>query len=66
MVLEAGFGFSFLGLVISYLPVLYQSFSSRELRILLLDARAGSPPSAAEFILRGGSDPANMEKRLAE
>jgi hypothetical protein len=34
MVLEAGLGFSFLGLVIGYLPVLYQSFSSRELRIL--------------------------------
>jgi hypothetical protein len=66
MVLEAGFGFSFLGLVIGYLPVLYQSFSSRELRILLLDARAGSPPSALQFILRRGSDPAKLEQRLAE
>jgi hypothetical protein len=66
MVLEAGFGFSFLGLVIGYLPVLYQSFSSRELRILLLDARAGSPPSAGQFILRRGGDPAKLEARLAE
>jgi hypothetical protein len=65
MVLEAGFGFSFLGLVIGYLPVLYQSFSSRELRILLLDARAGSPPSAAQFILRRGNDPEKLEDRLA-
>lgn len=66
MVLEAASGFSFLGLVIGYLPVLYQSFASREVRILLLDARAGSPPSAAQFILRRGSDPAKLEQRLAE
>ncbi|SEE16591.1 hypothetical protein SAMN05519104_5377 [Rhizobiales bacterium GAS188] len=66
MVLEAGFGFTFLGLVIGYLPVLYQSFSSRELRILLLDARAGSPPSAAEFLLRRGPNPAKLEERLAD
>ncbi len=66
MVVEAAFGFTFLGLVIGYLPVLYQSFSNRELRILLLDARAGSPPSAVEFILRRGSNPAKLEARLAE
>jgi len=66
VVLEAGFGFSFLGLVIGYLPVLYQSFSSRELRIMLLDARAGSPPSAAQFLLRRGSDPDRLEERLAD
>jgi hypothetical protein len=66
MVLEAGFGFSFLGLVIGYLPVLYQSFSSRELRILLLDARAGSPPSAVQFMLRHGADPSDLGERLAD
>ena len=66
MVLEAGLGFSFLGLVIGYLPVLYQSFSARELRILLLDARAGSPPSALQFILRRGDDPVRLEQRLAD
>ena len=66
MVLEAGTGFSFLGLVIGYLPVLYQSFSSRELGILLLDARAGSPPSAAELLLRRGCDPEKLEQRLAD
>lgn len=66
MVLEAGFGFSFLGLVIGYLPVLYQSFSTRELRILLLDARAGSPPSAAQFILRLRDDAATLQERLAD
>ena len=66
MVLEAGFGFSFLGLVIGYLPVLYQSFSSRELRILLLDARAGSPPSAIQFLLRRGNNREDLERRLAD
>ena len=49
--IEGGLGISFLGLVIGYLPVLYQSFSKRELRISMLDARAGSPPSA-EGLLR--------------
>ncbi len=66
MVLEAGFGFSFLGLVIGYLPVLYQCFSSRELRILLLDARAGSPPSAAQFLFRRGESHQSLEQRLAD
>ncbi|HEY4087608.1 MAG TPA: hypothetical protein VGM43_16825, partial [Bryobacteraceae bacterium] len=35
---------------IGYLPVFYQSFSSRELTISLLDARAGSPPSAGAML----------------
>jgi hypothetical protein len=36
------------------------------LRILLLDARAGSPPSAAELLLRRGNDPEKFEERLAD
>jgi hypothetical protein len=51
-VVEAGTGFGFLAVVISYLPVVYQGFSRREVNIVLLDARAGSPPTAAE-LLRG-------------
>ena len=51
-VLESGMGFGFLALVIGYLPVLYQSFSRREVNITLLDARAGSPPTAAELLRR--------------
>jgi hypothetical protein len=51
-VLEAGIGFGFLALVIGYLPVLYQAFSRREVTISLLDARAGSPPTAAEMLRR--------------
>lgn len=55
-VLEAGTGFGFLALVIGYLPVLYQSFSRREVNITLLDARAGSPPSAEELLRRHAGD----------
>ncbi|HET7840241.1 MAG TPA: potassium channel family protein [Terriglobia bacterium] len=51
-VLETGTGFGFLAVVISYLPVLYGAFSKREVNISLLDARAGSPPTAAELLRR--------------
>lgn len=51
-VVETGLGFTFLAVVISYLPVLYQAFSHREVTISLLDARAGSPPSAGQLFLR--------------
>ena len=51
-VIEAGIGFGFLAAMIGYLPVLYAAFSRREVTISLLDARAGSPPSAAEGLLR--------------
>jgi len=51
-VIEAGAGFGFLALVITYLPVLYQAFSRREVNVSLLDARAGSPPSAVELLRR--------------
>jgi hypothetical protein len=51
-VLESGTGLGFLAIVISYLPVLYGAFSRREANISLLDARAGSPPTAAELVRR--------------
>jgi hypothetical protein len=51
-VIEAGLGFGFLALAISYLPVLYGAFSRREVNISMLDARAGSPPTAAELLKR--------------
>jgi hypothetical protein len=56
-VMEAGMGFAFLGVVIGYLPVIYNSFATREIEISLLDARAGSPPTAAEFLGRLGCCP---------
>jgi hypothetical protein len=52
VVFESGIGFGFLALVLSYLPVIYQAFSRREVNIVLLDARAGSPPTACELLRR--------------
>ncbi|WP_263378994.1 potassium channel family protein [Granulicella paludicola] len=51
-VLEAGTGLGFVALVIGYVPVLYNAFSSREVPVAMLDARAGSPPTAGELLLR--------------
>jgi hypothetical protein len=52
VVSEVALGFVFLALVISYVPVIYQAFSRRELRISILDARAGSPATAVEILRR--------------
>jgi hypothetical protein len=52
IILEAGTGFGFLAVVMGYFPVLYGAFSRREVSISLLDARAGSPPTAAELLRR--------------
>ena len=57
VVLESGMGFAFLAVAISFLPALGQSISKREVTILLLDARAGSPPTAAEILRRHAEDP---------
>lgn len=65
-VLEAGIGFAFLALVIGYIPMLYQSFSRRELLITLLDARAGSPPSAGQLLRRSGPDAPGLAAMLAD
>jgi hypothetical protein len=51
-VIESGMGFGFLGTVVGYLPTIYSAFSQREIEISLLDACAGSPPTAAEFMVR--------------
>jgi len=56
-VLEAGTGFGFLAVVIGYLPTIYAAFSRREIQISLLDARAGSPPTAMELLARFGNCP---------
>jgi ion channel len=52
VVAEGGFGFGFLAAIIGYLPVIYGSFSRREVNISLLDSRAGTPPTAGELLLR--------------
>ena len=52
---EAASGFAFLAVTISYLPVLYQAFSRREVSISMLDQWAGSPPSAVELLRRAAA-----------
>ncbi len=64
LVLEAGAGFGLLAVVMGYFPVLYSAFSRREVIISLLDARAGSPPTAAELLRRHSYEGA--DKALAE
>jgi hypothetical protein len=52
VVMEGAVGFGFLATIISYLPGLNSAFSQREVNVSLLDARAGSPPSAGELLTR--------------
>jgi hypothetical protein len=61
---EAGLGLAFLGLVVGYLPVLYQAFSVRELPICMLDARAGSPPSAGRLVESMPTNPETLGRQL--
>jgi hypothetical protein len=56
IIVEAGTGFGFLAVVMGYFPVLYGAFSRREVSIALLDARAGSPPTASELLARHSYD----------
>jgi hypothetical protein len=65
-IVESGLGFGFLALIIGYLPVIYQGFSRRELNISMLDARAGSPPSAAELLRRHGQDIEELDRLLQD
>jgi hypothetical protein len=51
-IVEAALGFGFLAILISYFPPLNESFARREVRISLMDARAGSPATAAELLRR--------------
>ena len=67
-VIEAGMGFAFLGVVIGYIPVVYAAFSRREIQISMFDARAGSPPSAAELLVRlaGRSEDRRMDQKVLD
>ena len=48
----AGIGLGVLALFIAYLPNIYNVFSRRELLVAQLSARAGTPPSAFDFLIR--------------
>jgi hypothetical protein len=60
VVVEAGTGLGFVALVIGYLPLLYTAFSTREISVALLDARAGSPPTAGELLFRHNFNGGNL------
>jgi len=54
--------------VIGYIPVVYSSFSRREIQISMLDARAGSPPTAAELLVRlaGRSEDPGVDQKVLD
>lgn len=54
-VMAGATGLGLFAVVIAYLPVLYQAFNRREVGVLMLDTRAGSPPSGPELLHRMGS-----------
>ncbi len=49
---EAVIGLTLVALLITYLPSLYNAFSTREAEVALLEVRAGSPPSGVAMIER--------------
>ena len=65
-IVEAGTGFSLIAMVISYLPVLYQLFARRETHVILLDSRAGSPPTAGTLLRRhaGPGGPHQLDRLM--
>jgi hypothetical protein len=57
MILEAGTGYVFLALIITYMPVLDQAYGAREVGNLLIHARAGHPRGAIKLLRRySGTD----------
>jgi hypothetical protein len=52
MILETGTGYIFLGLMITYMPLLHQAYGSREVVNLLIHSRAGHPPNGLRLIRR--------------
>ncbi len=49
---EAAIGLGVLALFIAYLPSIYGAFSRREVLVAKLSARAGTPPSPMDFLVR--------------
>jgi Ion channel len=57
ILLEAGSGYMFLALMITYMPVLEQAYGAREIGNMLIHSRAGRPPSAVKLLHRySGTD----------
>jgi hypothetical protein len=55
IILEAGTGYLFLGLIVTYMPVLEQGYGEREVGNLLIRSRAGHPPGAVKLLHRYAS-----------
>jgi hypothetical protein len=55
--LEAGVGYTFLAMIITYMPLLHQAYGVREVGNVLIQARAGRPPGGISLLRRyTGSD----------
>jgi hypothetical protein len=52
IILETGTGYVFLGLIITYMPLLDQAYGAREVGNLLIQSRAGRPPGAIKLLHR--------------
>lgn len=52
VVAETGSSLVLVSMLFSYIPIVYQSFARRELRVTMLDAWAGCPPTATEILTR--------------
>jgi hypothetical protein len=52
ILIEAATGLVFLGLIITYMPLLDQAYSAREVGSMLIMSRAGSPPNAVRLLRR--------------
>jgi hypothetical protein len=52
ILLEAASGYTFLALIITYMPLLDQAFGAREVGNLLIHSRAGNPPGAIRLLRR--------------
>jgi hypothetical protein len=55
IILEASTGYLFLGLIITYMPVLEQGYGEREVGNLLIHSRSGRPPGAIKLLHRYAS-----------
>jgi hypothetical protein len=61
IILETATGYIFLGLIITYMPLLDQAYGAREIGNLLIHSRAGQPPSAIKLLHRyAGTDRADL------
>lgn len=55
VILESASGYVFLGLIVTYMPVLEQAYGAREVGNLLIHSRAGRPPGAVKLLHRYAS-----------